>query len=348
MKYQFCIRFDNIDKNSSASKAVLDCNRIFHDHGYKDYTLTVGDNSNKKKYYALLSREVLRLLFGMKRGSLVGIQYPLLSINNVFKYFIRIAKLKGVKFFCVVHDLESLRTGGTDKGLIAQEVNNLNRYDILIVHNERMREWMAAMGVTTKMKLLDLFDYLQSGKQNTLERNPDLPFVYAGNLSKSTFIYDLHKTATRFNLYGPGVDEDRLKQAGQDIKWLGQFSPEEVPSRLDGSFGLIWDGADINECDRILGNYLKYNNPHKCSLYIAAGMPVIAPAGSAVGEFILHHGIGLVVDSLYDLGKIDVNTAQYAAMASNVDQLRKKVIAGQYFSNAIDKIETDLKFSDAS
>src|SRR4051812_12315923 len=122
MKYQFCIRFDKVDVNSSASKAVLDCHAIFNARGYHNLMLTVDDNADKRRYYYKLARQMVRFFFKVKPGALVGIQYPLLSINKVFKYFIIQLRLKNVRFFCIVHDLESLRIGGRDMGAIAAEV----------------------------------------------------------------------------------------------------------------------------------------------------------------------------------------------------------------------------------
>lgn len=340
MKYQFCIRFKNIDTNSAASKAVIDCNEIFSRHGYTDHTLTVGDNSNKVIYYTLLFREILRLFASIEKGSVVGIQYPLLSINKVFKYFIRIAKLKGIKFFCVIHDLESIRNGGADALLVAKEIENLSYYDTVIAHNSQMKDWLIGAGLKTNIITLTLFDYLSTFSNPVTNRHAEGSVVFAGNLAKSTFIYSLGAiNGKKFNLYGPGFNAVKGKQ--DNVNWAGQYSPDEIVNRLDGSFGLIWDGRDIDQCDDVLGEYLKYNNPHKCSLYIAAGLPVIAPSFSAIGKLIKELNIGILVNSLKDLEHIRIDHESYAEMLDNVSILRTKVINGEFFSNAIARIEKD-------
>ncbi|RDC55830.1 hypothetical protein DU508_16350 [Pedobacter chinensis] len=332
MKYQFCIRFNKIDINSAASKAVLDCNKLFSAHGYKDYTFTVGDNSNKFTYYIALFKELLLFFFSVKKGAIVGIQYPLLSINNVFKYFIAIAKLKKVRFYCVVHDIESLRIGGTDPVMIKTEIANLNCYDLLIVHNKHMANWLASAGVKKPMISLVLFDYLMEDFPIKTRQKEDI--VYAGNLSKSTFIYELSLLKNlKFSVYGPGFKKNRAEN-NANLIWKGQFSPDEIARKINGGIGLIWDGTTIEKCDEVLGNYLKYNNPHKLSLYIAAGLPVIVPRDSAMGEFVTLFKIGWLIDSLYDLETLPIADL-YASFQSNVACIREKIIKGGFFSDAI-------------
>jgi hypothetical protein len=339
MKYQFCIRFSNIDRNSAASKAVADCNAIFSAHGYRDYTLTVGDNSKKTGYYYSLLKELLRFFFGIKKNSLVGIQYPLLSINNVFKHFIKIAKLKDVRFFCIIHDLESLRTGGKDPAQVAKEVENLNCYDEIIVHNTLMSDWLKAAGVIKPMISLTLFDYLVDDFDAKKNSDYEGRIVYAGNLVKSKFIYELpHIAGKQFAVYGPGYSKE-IVQDEDKLVWMGEYSPIQIPKELKGSFGLVWDGKHIDVCDEILGNYLKYNNPHKLSLYIAAGLPVIAPIDSAIGVFIKKYNIGVLVKSLHDLENISLGMQEYELMKRSVCTIRKQVINGGYFSAALAKVE---------
>ena len=138
------------------------------------------------------------------------------------------------------------------------------------------------------------------------------------------------------------MDPDSTKLIQQDNRdGGGQYSPDEIPNKLRGSFGLIWDGSSIEECDEVLGNYLKYNNPHKCSLYVAAGLPVIAPRSSAIGKLIIQLNIGLLVDNLHDLEQLNIDSLSYASMRKNVLEVRAKVISGGYFSDAINLIEND-------
>lgn len=70
---------------------------------------------------------------------------------------------------------------------------------------------------------------------------------------------------------------------------------------IHGGWGLVWDGDSITTCDGVLGDYLRYNLPHKLSLYIAAGLPVIVWSQSAVADWVKENHLGLVVDSLEEL-----------------------------------------------
>ena len=338
MKYQFCVRFKNVDANSAASKAVLDCNQLFLKAGYRDHTLTVGDNSRKFTYYITLFKSLIRFYFSIQKNSLVGIQYPLLSVNNVFGRFIKAVRKKNVRFFCIVHDLESLRTGERPDA-VAQEAARLNDYDHLIVHNERMRDWLTRAGVTRPMLLLDVFDYLATDGADAALISNNNHVVYAGNLIKSKFVTQLDQLSNvQFNLFGPGYSTVLAAKAAH-VHWLGQYQPDEIPTKLNGAFGLIWDGDHIDRCDGVLGNYLNYNNPHKLSLYLAAGLPVIAPKTSAIGVMIKQLNLGLLIDNLYDLEDLKVDDNAYATMRTNVSAIRKKVISGHYFTTALAKIE---------
>ena len=79
--------------------------------------------------------------------------------------------------------------------------------------------------------------------------------VYAGNLGKSKFVYDLKNiSGWYFNLYGSNFNKTTIADT---VHWQGEFSPDEVVKQLTGDFGLIWDGESINELDATLGNYLK-------------------------------------------------------------------------------------------
>ncbi len=338
-KYQFFIRFKHTTINSAATKPMLDCNKIFSLNGYKDFTLTFWDNSDRLKYYISLFKGIFNFFFSVKSGSAVVIQYPLSSINNVFKYFIIAARLKKVKFFCIVHDLESLRSGGKNTQLTDKEVLNLNFYDAIIAHNLSMMNWLKEKGVNKSMIPLGVFDYLlPAGIIPVQPEKPIRKIAFAGNLDKSSFIYLLYKIKKwEFNIYGPNFNHEKQQQ--KNVAWCGEFSPEDIAYKIKGDFGLIWDGERIDLSDEILGNYLKYIDPHKFSLYMAAGIPVIAPKNSAIGIFIGLYKIGLLIDNLYDLDNLNVTEEQYKHMVANIMNIQDYVVSGDYLTNAIHKAE---------
>jgi hypothetical protein len=133
-----------------------------------------------------------------------------------------------------------------------------------------------------------------------------------------------------------------LKITSRNVKWGGEFSPEQIVLELKSDFGLIWDGDSINECDAILGSYLRYNNPHKFSLYMAAGIPVIAPANAAIGVLIKEHNVGILVESLYDLNHLQIDQKEYNILRQNCRVINAKITTGDFFLNALSQVEKEL------
>jgi hypothetical protein len=340
-KYQFSIIINNnLTNNSAASKAVLDCRSLFSYKGYEDFSIYVPDSSNKAKYFTSILNQLFKVFIRIDKRALIGVQYPIL--NNVFKYFIKLAKLKSASIFCIIHDIETLRLGGKDKLQVSKEISNLNYYDCLIVHNDIMLRWLKERGVSTKMISLNLFDYLI--RDCTLINNSDqltYSIAFAGNLSKSTFIYKLEEIKHwHFNVFGPNYLQE--KPAQKNVRWMGEFKPDEVVFELKGSFGLIWDGESINECDEVLGNYLKYNNPHKFSLYLAAGLPVIAPENAAIALFIKQYEVGILIKNLKDLESLNISGNEYLRLRENCKKLQKQVAEGFFFTQALEKVENTI------
>lgn len=338
-KYQLSISISKAaDKNSAATKAVADCNAIFSELGYEDYNLVFTEGMSPVKYYGLVFLKLLKFFTKLGRNSIVAVQYPML--NNVFKYFIKAGALKKIKFFCITHDIESLRLGGNNPLLVQKETGNLNFYDYLIVHNNTMLSWLQSNGTTSPMYPLGVFDYLSKTSASP-GSDYDKTIVYAGNLAKSRFIYQLNEIAGwHFNLYGPNYDEGFI--SSQNVTWHGQFPPDEIVTQLHGAFGLIWDGESINEADAVWGNYLKFNNPHKFSLYLAAGLPVIAPADSAIGKMIVEKNIGLLINNLYDLKDISVAPSEYEVMKQNCLKIKEQITTGYFFRHAVKAVEEKL------
>lgn len=338
-KYQFHISF-NDKLNTAASKAVQDCKSILSEAGYIDYS--IDDIKLTDSWYRL--KLVLRLLnffISIKAGAIVAVQYPLTSGNTLFRFFIKAAKIKRVKFFCVVHDLEDLRFQHTDKSYT--DVRLLNEYNCVIVHNEVMQGWLKQQGLTTQVVILHAFDYL-AVLDDTKKDQRAYPhtMVFAGNLSKSKFVYALNIIDKwDFNLYGPYYHPEKANFVN-NICWHGIFSPDELLNTMQGAFGLVWDGDYIDRLDAGFGNYLKYNYPHKLSLYLAGGIPVIAPRASAISGFISDHHIGILIDNLADLQELQITDEHYRQLKNNVSAIKHHLRAGKFFGAAVAAAERAL------
>jgi hypothetical protein len=338
-KYQFYISF-NDKLNTASSKAINDCTKILTQRGYRDYNLTIA--GSRRIYLGSIFVQVVKLILNIEAGSIVAIQYPLLSGNKIFKHIISVLRLKKVKFFCIVHDLDDLRYGRGDNEDGSNEIQLLNYYDAVVVHNGVMKNWLSSKGVKVPMVSLTLFDYLTALDVRQSERRSPAELqtiVFAGNLSKSNFIYKLGVLGGwHLNVYGPNYETEK-GAAVRNVTWEGSFSPDEIVSELDGAFGLIWDGEYVEQLDDKFGNYLRYNNPHKLSLYLAAGLPIIAPRHSAIASLIKTHNIGILVDSLLELKDLKITYPQHLSYQQNVRKLSDKIGSGEYLANALTEVE---------
>ena len=263
-------------------------------------------------------------------------QYPYYCNFILKKVLLDLPKKNEVIFF--VHDVDSLRAiPGTD---IKNEIDELNMAKVVIVHNDIMGRALQKLGLKVPWISLQLFDYL-------LPNIPHRTFIkgttvaFAGNLGKSKFLLnpEMETLGVHFNLYGPNFNEELIKW--KNVSYMGSFPPNEIPFKIEGNFGLIWDGTDIRTCDGPTGTYMKYNNPHKLSLYIAAGLPVIVWKQAAIAEFVTANNIGITVESLTDVvERIEaLSEKEYDAMIAAVRKLQKEVVKGSFTKRCLETVE---------
>lgn len=293
---------------------------------------------NKFKILYTMLIEWSEIIYKIEKNSSVIIQYPLESPKEVVNFFVKIMKrVKKVNIIAVIHDLESLRFDGKRK---SDEIRYLSKFDNIIVHNLKMKEYLKEKGIDeNRLVVLEIFDY-KADKNFTGNRELSNEVVIAGNLSsrKSEYVYKLNKLKSnvRFNLFGPNYVENNDK----NVKYFGQFPPDELPSSLEGSFGLVWDGTEIYDCIGITGKYLKYNNPHKLSLYIVSRLPIIIWRQAALSEFVTRENIGIVIDSLEDIDNEikKLTNEDYKDMINNIERISLKIENGYYIKHAIESI----------
>lgn len=331
---RFCVVEKRAKGHHAGAKARNDIADILMGNGWKPvFVHSWKNNSFGEKAKMLLTtspdwKRVCRLVPG---GAELIFQYPLATFPRTRRQalpYLQKMKKNGVRIIALLHDLDSLR-GVSCK--LEQEF--LHTADVLIAHNRDMVAYLKEQGYGEKKIIsLEIFDYLLSEKQAgfLMEKAFGGTVIIAGNLApeKSAYLYQLGqlKGEVRFSLYGPNY------QAGNEserVSYCGSYPPEMLPEKLEGNFGLVWDGESLDTCSGGYGEYLRYNNPHKASLYLACGIPVIIWSKAALAKFVLESGSGIAVDSLREIPEAISNLGEegYRRLQKNAraiaDELRK-------------------------
>ena len=85
---------------------------------------------------------------------------------------------------------------------------------------------------------------------------------------------------------------------------------------------------------------MKYNNPHKVSMYLAAGIPVIIWKEAALADFIEKNNLGYTIDSLSELNDIKskMTDEEYNQKLKNAKNISDKIKNGSFLKNAISNL----------
>lgn len=346
MKYYLKEEFlhDHNVKNAG-NKARNDVEVIFNRLGYAPLKVRVDDwykmnvlNAQIHKYRALL-----RAFKRLKKNDDIVIQFPLLHHSLFINSLLKSLKNRGVNTYLLIHDLETLRFVN-DKTLPFRmklrmkltESDTFHSVTGIIAHNPIMKSVLVDKGIAEeKIVSLGIFDYLIPNFQEKNGLSKNQPIIVAGNLEqeKAGYLYSL-PAEPAYNLYGVGFDESR---ALENETYFGSFLPDELPAALKGGFGLVWDGDSAETCSGVFGEYLRYNNSHKASLYLASGFPLVVWKQSALSHFVLEKGCGIAVESLHDLKEAidNLSDADYQDLVNNAKRVGQEIRDGYYLKTAL-------------
>ncbi|MEI3535629.1 MAG: hypothetical protein V8R16_02480, partial [Bacilli bacterium] len=84
----------------------------------------------------------------------------------------------------------------------------------------------------------------------------------------------------------------------------------------------------------MFGKYLKYNNPHKLSLYLAAGLPVIVWSKSAIAKFVIDNNVGICVNNLNEIND-KIKKSNYELIRNNAIKIGEKIRKGYFLNNCL-------------
>lgn len=343
------------DSKNAGAKAPKDICAICECNGWYPVRMIVPSSEQNKLIFSV--RSVFSILTQWKKvknsgAKIILYQHPMYwgSIGtSVVSKIIKKLNQEGVSTIVLIHDLECLRYQNLshqnkeyNPRVEESEISILNAATAIICHNACMKKVLVKLGIEQeKVISINIFDYLCNLKKGSSIPNiNDADIAIAGNLNpqKCGYIYKLanENPEVKISLYGIGLDE--TLQTG-NMRYRGSYTPEELPQKLDAKYGLVWDGPEITTCCGPFGEYLKYNNPHKLSLFMAAGIPVITWKEAAIADFVKEQNVGILVDSLCNLKNVldKVTDEEYETMKKNAEKISLKVKEGYYSKTALDK-----------
>jgi hypothetical protein len=328
---------------SAGNKAKTDIEQILSRLGYKNAGLAQTACSNKIMGFVLTFTSVLKVFFTISAEDTVVIQYP---FKKYYSFVCNIIHFRKGKVITVIHDLGAFRR---KKLTVEKEIRRLKHTDVLIVHNENMKEWLLQQGYSKPVVCLGIFDYLSSSENNKLHTIDGqlVKVIYAGALSykKNKYLYELDDKISKwqFELYGSGFEEGKIKKQSH-FKYNGFIPSDQLIEQVDAHFGLIWEGDSISTCSGNFGDYLKLNNPHKASLYIRCNLPLIVWEESALATFISENKIGICIRSLTELDTVlsAISVESYNEMKENIRKINRQVATGYYIDKALNEADKYL------
>lgn len=197
-----------------------------------------------------------------------------------------------------------------------------------------------------------------SGRPGGGTPRPDGPVIIATNLNPEKAGYAYHLPAgTDFVLYGPNYRPELQRSDGAfggseapeprpedqispHITYGGAFQADDLIDHISGSYGLLWDGLSPDTCAGPYGSYMRVNTPHRISLFLACGIPVIVWDQSAMAPLVLEHGLGFAVSSLGEIpaNRRKISAGQYSEMAKKAWLMGARLRRGENTASILEQI----------
>ncbi|HFU3707838.1 TPA: hypothetical protein ACGOY7_001436 [Streptococcus suis] len=320
---KYLIDFVRNDTTTAGSKAESDISAFLKTDGFLSIYYDV--ELPRAVKYLFEDYIISKKVSGISSEDLCVFQYSLYSRGSLIKFAKKLSDVK--RKILYIHDIASLRELDSDVTAVKNEISIFNLFNCLIVHNDSMKAWLKKNGVTIPMISLEIFDYLHTINVNRGNINDFRTIVFAGNLDKSQFLEKLD-IQTSISLFGLKTREATYKE---NIEYLGSKTSTEIPNAISTfGFGLVWDGGDTDACTGMFGEYMKYNNPHKVSLYLSSGLPVIIWDKAALADFITTNRLGIAVSSLDEIDSVvqDISIEEYEEMQKNVNIYAQRLREG--------------------
>lgn len=326
---------------NASSKARKDVSYFILQNGF----VSIGKNdktrikNNKTAKILLAIRLYLKLLLSLSKHDTLFLQQSF----AILKPILFIKRIKRFRVVYLIHDLFSLRYS-SDTSVrqhhdeIRADMLTLSRCDYVIAHNSIMVDKLRRFGCKSHLLSLDIFDYYTDAAVRTRkhEEGEQWKVSFAGYLPKSKFLHTIDTTTHSYDMIIYGAPTEAFESS----TYKGSVEPDILPSVIEGHFGLIWEGGyHLTPED----NYTRINNPHKMSMYIVAGLPIICWDKSAAARFVEANELGFSISSLDDIDERlhNISSSDYNRMVANCLAMRNSLVRGEHIKNVIQKVSTN-------
>lgn len=337
----------------AAGKAMRDVFSVLADRGAK-VIWSMPKSSSKILKVLDLPYLILFLLFRAGRKDYVFYSIPESRIK--IRLLEKVKKIKKYQMICFINDLNAFRYGYKEGEELspeaAAELGDINAAEHVLVPNAGSEAMLKSAGCHSHMVTVGVWDYRMSEAQEVAieaqstkiqkadgDRTGDvLHIAFAGNLNKSEFLSTMDiPEGIQMDLWGR-LDEEKKATLPEALVYHGLLSSDEVPLAVcTADYGLVWDGTGKDEIEGGLGEYLRYNNSHKCALYLASGIPVIVWKNAGMAHFVREHHCGIAIEKLSDLSGA-IAGADYEEIKAAAMEVAVQLRRGYYLNAAMDKI----------
>lgn len=334
---------------NAAGKAMRDVFWVFTRNGVK---IMPGVPKNASKWLKVFDIPVLvfYMIFVLGKEDYCIFSYP--ENHLKIRLLKKLAPIRGVKVVCFINDMNSIREGNFDspevKERIKIDMELVGSASIIMAPNKNSKEFLQSQGITSDIITVGTWDYIMEdgaaenhelSMENAIHKEGEKWILaFAGNLNKASFIEKLNEVAGDNILFRLWGNCDRKIEDQSCSEYMGSVSPEVLPYHVAGChMGLVWDGISVHACEGGLGEYLQFNNSHKCGLYLASGLPVFVWRKAGLADFVEENGCGFAIDSLDEIAGILENLSgeDYEKLLENVKRVSGNVRKGYYLERAL-------------
>lgn len=318
----------------AGNKAPTDVRQVAQELGFRPVDLSPFTRASRADRALSIARAGVQSVTAtprLARTAVLLTQHPLGRVNDVL-----LARwARRTRSIVLVHDLESLRRAE----YAAREQHVLKSYDVVVVHTEAMAAHLQRSLPRTTTVVLGCFDYLvpePPALAPLTDRPSALHVVGRLGPDKAAYLYALDALALPVRAYGHGCVVERLP-AG--VSWQGVLDMDRPSLPARDGFGVMWDGTSAKGLQGSMGTYLRYNSPHKFSMYMALGLPVIVPNGAALSALVEREGLGLVCGSIAEaaVAAAALPADRWRAMGAAVERLRERLLSGGQTRDALSR-----------